>query len=326
MTERENALNVILHGKPAWLPCRWQSVFPCGHAVMKETGPTNELGQRIGGTDCWGVHWIITDQGPDAPTPDATQPPILEDVCEWREKVVFPEVDSADWEAGSAMELSRYDGTKLLEYFDTEGLFNRMVDLMGFENAMFAIALEPEETFAFLGAIADHKIRVIEHAAKYYHPDVFCYMDDFAASNGPLISPSAYRELFKPHHARIIQAIRENNMIAMQHICGKWDVLMDDFAEIGIQILFPAQPSNDIAAICSKYPDIVIEGGGDSQSPIFSHKASREAGYREARRCIDSYANTGRYILHVSRSGPPNEAHEAFYEEGWRYGQEFYQK
>ncbi len=44
---------------------------------MKEAGLTNELGQRIGGLGCWGVNWVLTDQGVDAPTPDSSQPPVL---------------------------------------------------------------------------------------------------------------------------------------------------------------------------------------------------------------------------------------------------------
>lgn len=322
MTERENALNTILHGKSAWIPCRWKSVRQCGHSVMKETGPTNEKGQRIGGLDCWGVNWVLTDQGVDAPTPDSKQPPLLEDVTEWR-TLKFPDVEGQDWENGAKNELKDYEGDKLLVYFDTEGLFNRMTDLMGFEEAMTALILEPEECYEFIGAIADHKIKIIEHAAKYYKPDVFCYMDDMAAATSLMISPNTYRELFKDHHARIIKAIRDNGMIAEQHICGKWDDLMDDFAEIGVQIMFPAQPSNDLHRLQEKYPEMVIEGGADSQATIFSVDATTEAGIAEARRCVDEYGKTGRYMLHVSRSGEPNVAHEAFYEEGWRYGHEY---
>ena len=324
MTERENALNTILHGKPQWVPCRWKSIQQCGHSVMKETGPTNDLGQRIGGLDCWGVNWILTGEGTDAPTPDHNQKPILEDVTEWREKVRFPDVEGQDWEGGARWELRDYTGDKLLVYFDTEGLFNRMTDLMGYENALCAFLTDPEDCYELIGAIADHKIRVIEHAAKYYHPDVFSYMDDFASATGPMISPETYRALFKPHHARVMKAIRENGMIVEQHICGKWDVLIDDFMEMGIQILFPAQPSNDLRAIQKKYPELVIEGGADSQGPMFSNLASVEAGAAEARRCIDDYAGGRRYIAHVSRSGAPNAGHEGFYEEAWRYGHECY--
>ena len=318
MTERENALNTLLRGKPEWIPCRWTAVHQCGHSVMKETGPTDELGRRTGGLDCWGVRWVLTDQGADAPTPDGTQPPLLDDITQWRERVRFPDVEGADWKSGAERELKNFDGTKLLVYFDTEGLFNRLTDLMGFEDAMCALIAEPEEAGELIGAIADHKIRIIEKAARFYKPDVFCYMDDFAASTGPMISPELYRRLFKHHHARIIKAIRENGMIAEQHICGKWDVLMDDFAEIGIQVMFPAQPTNDLRGMQEKYPHMAIVGGADSQGTIFSIHATPEAGTREARRCFEEYATSGRYMFHVSRSGPPNAAHEAFYEEAQR--------
>ena len=79
-----------------------------------------------------------------------------------------------------------------------------------------------------------------------------------------------------------------------------------------------------LRAIQKKYPELVIEGGADSQGPMFSNLASVEAGAAEARRCIDDYAGGRRYIAHVSRSGAPNAGHEGFYEEAWRYGHECY--
>ena len=322
MTERENALNTILYGTPEWIPCKWRSVFQCGHSVMKETGPTNEQGQRIGGLDCWGVNWVLTDQGVDAPTPDANQEPILDDICDWKEKVKFPDVEGADWAKGAAEELKHYDGEKLLVYFDTEGLFNRVCDLMGFEEAMMALVSEPEDADELISAICDHKIRVIEHAAKYYKPDVFCFMDDLAASYGPMISPELYRSLFKPYHAKIFHSIRENGMIAEFHICGKWDVLMDDFAEEGVQIMFPCQPSNDLALMHEKYPEICFEGGAESQGAMFSNHATWDAGVKEAERCIREYGQFGRYMCHVSRSGPATIAHDAFYETAWKLAHE----
>lgn len=158
------------------------------------------------------------------------------------------------------------------------------------------------------------KYRIIAQAAQFM-PDVFTYMDDIASVISPMISPNTYRELFKEHHARIIQAIKDNGMIAKQHICEKRDLLVDDFVEIGIQSFFPAQPSNNFRAIQQKYPEFVIHGGADSQSPIFSTDITYEKGAAEAKRCIDQYAGNGRYMVYISCPGTPNAAHQGFFEE-----------
>jgi len=39
--------------------------------------------------------------GRKAVIPDTSILPILEDICDWREKVVFPDLDAVDWEASA---------------------------------------------------------------------------------------------------------------------------------------------------------------------------------------------------------------------------------
>lgn len=325
MTERENALNVYRYGKPQWIPCHWKSVHHCDEGIMRESGPTNEKGLRVSGEDLWGVKWIIGALGEGYPTPDPRQKPILEDITQWRDVVKFPDVDAQDWEGAARKQAEVYDGEKLLTYFDTNGMFNRLTELMGHENALCAMLEEPEECYALFGAIADVKIQIIEHAAKYLKPDVFCYMDDMAAANGLMFSPDTYRELLKDHHARIIKAIKDNGMIAEQHICGKWDIIMDDLVEIGIESFLPAQPTNDLNRLITKYPHIVLHGTAESQSPEFSNRASWENGVEEARKCINTYGKTGKLFLYIS-TPMKTISHEGFFEEAWKLGHEIFKK
>ena len=196
------------------------------------------------------------------------------------------------------IELKDYDGTKVLTYFCEQGLFDRLTQLMGFENALMSLLLEPEECTEFFERMADYKIQIIQLVAKYYHPDVFLYSDDIAKADSLFMSPDTYRELIKPNQARIIQAIIDNGMIPEQHTCGKCEAVIDDYVEIGVQSFFPAQASNNIVEIQKKYGDrLIINGGFDSQGPAGLPNADEQTLREEGRRTAREYAVNGSYMF-----------------------------
>ena len=60
-----------------------------------------------------------------------------------------------------------------------------------------------------------------------------------------MISPKMYREILKPVHADFIQFIRERTKAKIFfHSCGDVEPLIEDFIEIGVDILNPVQTSS----------------------------------------------------------------------------------
>lgn len=292
MTERENVLLVYNHKKPQWTPIWMEAIHVAGWASNERATLGPKINDRVS-LDSFGCQWDVS-HGASCPVAGNF---ILEDICDWREVVKFPEPKKWNWEQIYQMEMGSYDGTKAVVYFCEEGLFDRLTALMGFENALISLVTEPEECYAFFSRLADYKVELIECAAKYIKPDVVMYTDDLAKMDGLFMSPETYRELIKPHHARIIQAIKDNGMIPEQHTCGKFVDILDDYVEMGVESLYPIQPSNDIEAIQKKYGDrVVINGGFDSQGPAGRDDASEETIREEARRMANTYAVNGGYI------------------------------
>lgn len=292
MTERENILRVYRHEKPDWTPIYMEAVHLAGVWANNETGLRGERNGEGIALDVFGVEWNM-EHGAPVPVPNRY---LLEDICDWR-NLQFPQPETWDWDSLTAQELKDYDGSKALTYFCEQGCFDRLTQLMGFENALMSLLMEPDECSAFFSAIADYKVELIKCVAKYYKPDVFCYTDDLAKADSLFMSPDTYRELIKPYHARIIAAIRDNGMIAEQHTCGRCESIMDDYVEIGVQSFFPAQPANDLAGIQNKHGDkLVITGGFDSQGPAGYPDASIEVMQKEARRMAKTYAVNGSYV------------------------------
>lgn len=292
MNERENALLVYRHQKSEWTPLFPEAIFMTGFWSNNECGLRGEKVSDTIALDVFGVEWAL-DHGSPMPVPGKY---ILDDVANWRD-IAFPEPKTWDWKFMSEVELKDYDGTKVLTYFCEQGCFDRLTQLLGFENALVALLTDPEECDSFFARMADYKIEVIECVAEHYRPDVFMYTDDLAKADSLFMSPETYRELIKPHHAKIIQAIKNHGMIPEQHTCGKYEEIAEDYAEIGIESFFPSQASNDLVALQKKYGDrVAIVGGYDSQGPAGREDATPEILQEEARRVVKEYAVNGGFI------------------------------
>lgn len=103
---------------------------------------------------------------------------------------------------------------------------------------------------------------------------VFISGTDFGAQNGPFISPDMFREFYKPFYKRINDWIHKNtSWKTFYHSCGSIFALLDDFVEMGVDILNPVQTSAkdmDPKILKEKYGDkLVFWGGGvDTQRTL----------------------------------------------------------
>ena len=96
---------------------------------------------------------------------------------------------------------------------------------------------------------------------------VFITGTDFGTQNGPFMSATSYRRLYKPFHKRVNSWVHENTAWkTFMHSCGSVEALIADFVEAGFDILNPVQTSAaniDPQTIKTKHGDkIVFWGGG----------------------------------------------------------------
>ena len=164
---------------------------------------------------------------------------------------------------------------------------------------MYALMEEPEECAALVSAIADFYIQIIEKVGKYYKPDYFTLLDDYAHKNGGLISPAMFREIIKPSLKRIVEAVEANGMKYIQHCCGQEQLFLDDFHDIGIRRIDPCQPCNDLPAMKKRYPDMGFMGGLDLQGVVDVPDVTEQQLRDEVDRCIREYGKTmGSYVIY----------------------------
>lgn len=74
--------------------------------------------------------------------------------------------------------------------------------------------------------------------------DIIYLGDDFGSQTQMLISPAMFREFFKPRYAKLYSAFRKlnPNIKIAHHSCGHIWPIIEDFIEIGLDIINPVQP------------------------------------------------------------------------------------
>ncbi len=251
-----------------------------------------------GGTDWFGCAWEYMEAA-GAPAPDCSQH-VLEDICNWREVVTFPDLDAWDWQRAAELDgLDEVDrDANVVDVVVLIGLWERLHVLMGFEEALCALLEEPEEVEAFFDALVAHKIKLIDKLAEHYRPDAITFHDDWGTQTGPFFSPETWRTLIKPRQKKIIDAAHAHGIAFIQHSCGKYDDIIPDLPEIGVDVL-QCMDINDIGAALEKTDNAMSylvsvhsqEFFADDSAGVLTPEAVREKVRREFR----EWGATGHY-------------------------------
>lgn len=150
---------------------------------------------------------------------------------------------------------------------------------------------------------------------------VFVTGTDFGGQQGPLVSPSTYRNLFKPFHARVNSWVHANTKWkTFIHSCGSIWRLLDDIVDAGFDALNPVQTSAadmSPAALKQRYGDrVTFWGGGiDTQSVLpFGTPADVRDMIRERMRLFGQGGGFVFNTVHNVQAGVPTENLLALYE------------
>ncbi|MBI4857425.1 MAG: uroporphyrinogen-III decarboxylase [Acetobacterium woodii] len=292
MNQRENFFAMIEGKKPEFIPNSMEVYKSCIAGTCITDSPL------MGGVDSFGVNWVATKEGA-MPEPNKF---LFDEIADWKEHVHFADLDSLGIEAAAAKEMEDFNQNNrnelVVNVFSACGLFERMAAFMGFENALCSLVEDPDSCREFFEALADYRIACHNRFIDAYQPDVLTYFDDLATANGLFMSPKVYREVIKPSHQRIVEAVTSRGVIFSQHTCGKCEEIVGDYVEMGARIWHSAQSMNDLEGIQEKYNDrLIIEGGWDSSGPASYIGASTEDLIEEAKRCANVYGQKGNFIL-----------------------------
>lgn len=293
MTPRENMM-AILEGKQP----EYYGDFQWAVKVMRDPiwasdsiPPDGKLYKDSWGTPCvWpvgapGKHPVINSENA-----------VVTDVTKWKEQLVIPSLDDKDWgaceHAASQVDRSMY----FVEFFCAQGLFERSHFLMSMEEAFCAYLEEPEAMVEMLTAIADYKKRLIKEAAFHIHPDVIFFQDDWGSKQNLFLPPDVWREIIMPLQKEIAATIHECGMIYVHHADCICEPIVEDMAEVGIDIWQGVIPQNDILSIQKRLDGKMALIGGVDGPAIDGPETTDEEIMAEVHRCIDTYCPAGRFF------------------------------
>ncbi len=121
--------------------------------------------------------------------------------------------------------------------------------LRGFENAMQDFLLDPDGFSVLMDAVIEFECDLMRFAARHGFHGIH-FADDWGTQTGLMISPQLWRKLFKPRYARQFKLAHELGLHTWFHCCGEFVPIMEDFHEIGVDVLNISQPNvNDIAEV-----------------------------------------------------------------------------
>ena len=211
-------------------------------------------------------------------------------------------------------------------------IFEMYWRLRGMEDAMLDMAADPALATEMFRRCADFSIALGEAACRRFPLDWYWTGDDVAGQRSMMMSPNAWRELVKPHLARVFAVGKAHQLPVAYHCCGALRPIIPDLIEIGLDILNPIQancPGMEALELKHEYGSrIAFMGGVDTQAllPFGSVDDVRRATVR----LIEGMtADGGGFILAASHTIPPNAPDEnifAMYEEAGVTRQEIFDR
>lgn len=181
--------------------------------------------------------------------------------------------------------------------------FERAYAMQGMETFLLNMAMDPDFAKELMTKIAVYCKQLMGHFLEELgdNVDIIKIGDDLGTQENLMISPTMYRSLLKPIHADFISFIKERtNAKVLFHSDGDVATLIDDFVEIGVDILNPIQTSagtmSDLPTLKKRFgKNIVFCGGIDTHRilPFGTVEEVRE----EVRRVIEIMGPGGGYML-----------------------------
>lgn len=302
MNKKENWLRLIRNDSPGWIGTPWEPfVGNCFNNHFIKDPIQNLSGPQaifnVPHKDSWGVTWLASSNLLVPAAPLITEENrVLADITEWKEKVVFPTLEGYDWTEMKTLVDSVNREENMLMCLIGSGPFERVHYLMGFEDALCSYLEEPEAAYDLIGAIADWKISHLEKVFQHINPDVIHFHDDWGSKENLFLPPNVWREILKPHMKRIVDFVKSHGALYMHHSDTFCEPIVEDMAEIGIDIWQGAIPENDIVGIQKTLNGRMAIMGGIDDTLIDTADANEDLIRGEVRRCIDTYVPQGYFV------------------------------
>ena len=140
-------------------------------------------------------------------------------------------------------------------------IFSRHRDARLMANALMDTIEYPDEVMSFIDGLVEQEIAIIKNIAGC-GIDGWIIYDDLGMQTTTFMSPSTFREIYKPAYKKLADAVHEAGMAMFLHSCGYNYGLMEDLIDAGIDVFQFDQPD--------AYPSEVLASEFASRAVFYS--------------------------------------------------------
>jgi len=320
MTPRERVLATANHEQPDRTPVDFWAEPPTMKRLLEYLGHSDE--ERL-----------LTDLGVDIRRLDAPGPPERETgggayQNMWGERYVYnptpwgpmredvkgaladaetlSDLEAFEWPTCDSLNYStlseqcqQYEGYALMYGF--ADVWQRPALVRGWESMFVDMAERPEWAHFLSRQFTDFYLEDYTRAAEATggRIDIFLVISDLGSQHGPLISLPMFRAFVAPYLKEMVDRIHSLGARVMFHSCGAIRPFIPDLIELGVDILDPIQPVDEVLSPERLKTDfggrICFHGGIDMQRllPRGSPRQIRD----EVERYCEALGRGGGYIL-----------------------------
>ena len=274
------------------------------------------LGDPIGGylhkgrmpgatiTDRWGT---VIEWPADAPgsMPLVTEEnKVIKDITKWRDYVHAPAFiphssDPEVWESFRTKVRELAGDERLVAGFMGTGIFEQCHFLMPFQEVLTNLYDHPQEMHELIEYITEYRLAYVKHLIENLKPDVIFSHDDWGTKDALFMKPDMWREFFKEPYRRFYGYIREQGVIAIHHADSYLAPIVEDMAEIGIQVWQGVLPENDIPALQKRLGGSMVLMGGIGAA-IDRADATEDEVRRYVKNALHEYCPGGHFIPSIT--------------------------
>ncbi|MDR2530082.1 MAG: hypothetical protein LBC65_00890 [Oscillospiraceae bacterium] len=314
---RENFRRAARRDRPAWVPNATTDIESEMVANLTGWGENDwTRPERYDWVDQFGVWWTFV---PEAGGPMLKQgvPAMVDDIADWKSLVKFPSLADYNIKERCAELLTRHDPEKVLQVNVGLGCTERLVALMGgYEDAMVAMAMEPETVREFLEAFVDCEIELVSELCKYLPLDFVTYHDDWGTERDTFFGEQMMETIVFPPTKRFFDFLHSRDIVVQQHSCGKITRFMPYLVKLGVDFLQIQERANDFKAYKRDF-------GGQVGLEVMAMPArSKDESIANIRKLVDTYA-AGGGLLTSTMAFDPEASWDAIFEL-FCYSREFY--
>ena len=254
LTVKQNLAEVMKKdGHPDRFVKGWEFLnvlFPAGYYMGDRPHMPGKQGY-----DMYGVFWDFPEGQMGAFPVQDYEHLVVKDICSWRETIkrpVLPE-DPGYWKMLTDMAAGTDRENQYICAMHPQGVFERLHDLLGMEEAMVAFYEEPEEMQALIDFIVDVELEFAKAMVGRVGIDAVLHHDDWGSVQSTFLSPSMFDEFITPAYKKIYGYYKANNVLVVHHNDGYGATLVPSMIEMGVDIWQGIITSDNLPELIEKY-------------------------------------------------------------------------